>query len=264
MTPNTYDTACDLLPKHSTDLECLIDRGLNPFFAIYACADRGIPLPDKFNRQLLWKHLDAILRAKCWRGLGSGRAKAQHNTSTDPETILSNPPNFSRREDDPEGIMRCLLKLSQAQVPVHEIQIAIKDYQWIVKAQVGTVWYQAGDLYGDDLACFVVIDVLTRLLPSCRDGILEIQTNDLRLLWGVQGPRSGAWSVVWAACEEYEVQLRAKWSERVKLDPCRPVDPTEASRVPPREPAVVDRILDNFERLDSTAAYQFMQAHLRL
>lgn len=53
------------------------------------------------------------------------------------------------------------------------------DYKWITESQMGTVWYEAGDLVDeDDIACFVAIDSITRLLPSCRGGILEITMSE--------------------------------------------------------------------------------------
>ncbi len=263
----TYDAACKLIRQHPRLLGV---SGLNPFFVIYASADCGVPLPDDFNRQLLWTHLDAILHAKCWRGLGSARARANLDTSTDARHL---PPKFSLKEEDPEGILGSLFKLipggfsgstrapAAVDQPVHQLQIVVKDcYMWMAKAQVGTVWYQAGDL-DDDIPCFAVIDALTRLLPSCRGGILEILTSDIQLLWGVGGPPSGAWSVVKAICEEYQVKLRGKWAELRGLDPCAKINPAE-SITPPRDGAVIDAVMNEFMLLESKAAYECMKGHL--
>jgi hypothetical protein len=285
VTPYTYATACKVLKvvaRSDYNLQILVDK-INPFFMIYACADCDIPLPNNFSRQLLWKHLDAILRAKCWRGLGSARKTMQYHTSTDADHV---PPKISRKgEEDPDDILKTLLKLSISQSesrfdptpapapvavdvprPVHGLQITIKDYKWIAKAQVGTVWYEAGDLYDDDdIACFAVIDSLTRLLPSCRGGILEICTGDFRLLWGVGGAPSGAWSMVHAVCKEYNVRLRGKWIAREGLDPWAQINPTEIT-VPPRDRDVVDWIVNEFmqRQSDSKAAYRCMVEHLRV
>jgi hypothetical protein len=149
--------------------------------------------------------------------------------------------------------------------PVHRLEITIKDYTWVAKAQVGTVWYQAGDLHDDDdIACFAVIDCLTRLLPSCRGGILEFCSGHIPLLWGVGGPPKGAWSVVQAVCNEYQVKLRAKWTESQGPDPSARINPTESITVPPRDRDVVDAVLNQFRQnqLGGKAAYQCMVVHL--
>jgi hypothetical protein len=188
VTPSSYDAACKIIKGLSqADVDNLANGEINLFFVIYACADSGIPLPDRFSRQLLWKHLDAILRAKCWRGLGSARAN-MHHTSAGADHV---PPNIFRKgEEDPDGIIQSLLKLTCSRwrspfdpasasasaavdVPrrVHRLKITIRDYEWVAEAAVGTVWYEAGDLYDDDdIACFAVIDSLTRLLHSCQGG----------------------------------------------------------------------------------------------
>jgi len=138
----------------------------------------------------------------------------------------------------------------------------------MVKAEVGTVWYRAGDLYeDDDIACFAVIDCLTRLVPSCRGGILEFCSGHLPLLWGVGGTRTGAWSVVQAICMKYQVKLRPKWTERPGPDPDARVNPAEII-VPPRDRDVVDAVMNEFQvrlnqnLLDGKAAYRCMMAHL--
>lgn len=273
MTSSTYGAACSLveeLARYGADF-----RGINPFFMIYACADCDIPLPHNISRQLLWTHLDAILHAKCWRGLGSVRAKVQPHTSTDADHV---PPRLFRKGEDPEDIHQSLLRLSRGRKsvdhdgvhrPVHELQITIKDYAWVAKAQMGTVWYQAGDLYDDDdIGCMAVIESLTRLLPSCRGGILEISTGHIRLLWGVGGTPSGAWTVVRAVCRQYQVVLRAKWSNCPKPDPHERIAPTDLENiiVPPRDRDVVDAFLHGFkeEQLENKAEYRCMMDHLRL
>lgn len=295
MAPSVYYTACKLIkvlatpspprtpfertPWEHVDLKCLVDSKINPFFVIYACADCVVPLPSNFNRELLWKHLDAILRAKCWRGLGSARATMQQHTGADAD--YAPPKNFRKEEDDPDNILHTLLQLSKllkeshfdpapvsVDVPqaVHGLQITIKDYKWAAKAQVGTVWYEAGDLYDeDDIACFAVIDSLTRLLPSCKGDILEISTGDIRLLWGVGGASSGAWSVVQAVCKLYKVKLRGKfhWTAPRAKDPWARIDPTEIN-VPPRDREVVDSVVNEFmhRELDGKATYRCMVEHL--
>ena len=281
VTPSTYGAACNVvqeLARRGNNFWSLDNRNINPFFVIYACADCNIPLPDDIKRQLLWKHLDAILRAKCWRGLGSSRAKTLHHSGADAGHF---PPKFVLKGDDPDNILQSLLNLSYRQSrsdpepapvaddvprPVHGLKINIKDYKWVAEAQVGKVWYQAGDLVDDDdIACFAVIDSLTRLLPCCRGGILEICSGDIRLLWGVGGAPSGAWSVVHAVCTGYQVRLRGKWSERGP-DPCDWIDPAEGTTVLPRDRDVVDAVVNEFMQmqLDDKAAYRCMMAHLQI
>ena len=68
--------------RRGSDLQCLLDAGINPFFIIYACADCGVPLPPFFSLELFWKHLDAIIGAQCWRGLGADRTAIQTSTPT--------------------------------------------------------------------------------------------------------------------------------------------------------------------------------------
>lgn len=293
VTPSAYDAACKVikgLARTDPDLQCLAYGEINPLFVIYACADSNVPLPKYFSRQLLWKHLDATLRAKCWRGLGSARANMQHYTGADADHVPSK--IFRKGEEDPDGILQSLLKLSLTHPrwrsrfdptsepapavvevdvprPVHRLQITIKEYKWVAKAQMGTVWYEAGDLYGeDDIACFAVIDSLTRLLPSCQGGILEISTGNIRLLWGVGGPApsgSGAWSVVQAVCKEYGVNLRGKWVEPEPRgpDPWARIDPTLIN-VPPRDREVVNSVVNGFvqRELDSKVACRRMVEHL--
>jgi hypothetical protein len=287
VTDNTYDAACNViqgLAKRSSDLQYLVSSEINPFFVIYACADCNIPLPNNFNRLLLWKHLDGILRAKCWRGLVSNRANTQHHTSTKEDHV---PPKFIRKGEDPDEILQSLLSLSyraslfhhasasasaptadDVPRPVHKLQITIKGYEWVVKAEVGNIWYQAGDLHDDDdIACFAVIDCLTRLLPSCRGGILEFCSGHIPLLWGVGGTRLGAWNVVHAICDEYQVKLRPKWTESQGPDPCARIEPAESTSVPPRDRDIVDAVMNEFRLnqnlLSSKTAYQRMMAHLQ-
>jgi hypothetical protein len=94
---------------------------------------------------LFWKHLDAITRAKCWRGLGADRTAIQGNTRGGAVPIF---PEFSREHDDPEDIVEALLILSlRSELPaqvsdlaqVHELCIAITGDQWVAKCNLGTV-----------------------------------------------------------------------------------------------------------------------------
>ncbi len=80
---------------------------------------------------------------------------------------------------------------------------------WVANGDMGTIWYEARELEDEDVAPFTVTDTLTRVLPYCRDGILEIHTNNVRLLWGVCGAPSGAWLVVMSICHDHGVHLRA-------------------------------------------------------
>ena len=247
----------------------VLDDRINPFFLIYACADCDVPLPVDFSRQLLWKLLDAIIRAECWRGLGSRRAIEGMLTAEEAPI----PGVFSFEGEDPEDIVTRLLKnylgsrrapAPVDSVPVHQVHIATSEYQWVVKSPVGTFWYQAGDMDEKDIASFAVIDALTRLLAHCRGGILKIHTNDVRLLWGAYAEPSGAWTVVWAVCESYNVCLRAEWAELTKLD-TRPPAPSleKVGPIPQRHGAVVKMVVDKIRRLESrSAAYDCMTRHL--
>lgn len=277
MTASTYDAACKVLqelagPRRNRDLESLYSE-INPFFLIYSCADCNIPLPSNFNRQLLWKHLDGIIDAKCWRGL-TIRAKTDHHTNENADHVPPKFSKFSRQEEDPDDILQSLIKLSLKTAaddvprPVHRLQIVIKDYKWMAKVQEGTVWYKAGDLFDDDdIACFAVIDCLTRWLPSFRGDILEIRADHVPLLWGVGGAPKGAWCVVRAVCDQYRVKLRARWADAGGLDPCERISRTENYFVPPRDRCVVDAVVNRFEQMQlngSRTAYQRMMAHLKV
>ena len=267
VSPRSYDAACELihaLRRRPSDLERLMEGGINPFFMIYAFADCDIPLPDNFSRQLIWKHLDAIIGAQCWRGLGSKIACAQPGPSSAGAHI---PPKFTQKEEDPEGIVQRLCVLLQSgslparepdPVPVHQLRISMTEYQWVTKVPgAGTVGYQAGDLDDNDIASFAVIDALTRILSHYRGGILEIVTNDVRLLWGVYREPAGAWLVARAVCESYQVRLRAKWANLKGLYDRDPEDP-----VPPRDHAVVDAVVGKLGVMKDNAAYKCMVHHL--
>ena len=287
MTARAYDAACNViqwLAEHNGNLEQLESHGINPFFLIYAFADCNIPLPDSFNRQLLWKHLDGILRAKCWRGLTRTRAgkddclmrfKYRRRENTNPT-----PPTFFPKGEDPGDVLRDLLRHSFAGnsidptdaptafdelVHTHRVQITVDDYKRVAKAQAGSVWYQAGDLRDDDdIACFAVIDCLTRLLSSCQGHTLEIASDHLPLLWGIGGAPVRAWSVVQAICNKYQVKLRLKWNARPGPSPNARVEPAVRDAVIPRDPDVVDAVLKEFEQngLGGGSPYQCMMAHL--
>jgi len=244
-----------------------VKYGVNPFFVIYAFADCGISLPDSFSRELLWKHLDAVLEARCWRGLGSNHVNAQSSGSTN---VTHGSSNSYHSNDDPEGIIE-LLALIHGNVPftpkpdsapLHKLHIAITDNHWVATG-VGTVWYEARDLEDEDIAPFAVIDALTRVLPSCRGGTLEIRTNNVRLLWGVGGAPSGAWFVVRSICHSHSVHLRAKWDEmrglntRLHAYPARGTAPH-----PPRDANVVNMVVEELGALKGFAAYRGMADHL--
>jgi hypothetical protein len=202
------------------DFGCLMD-GINPFFMIYAFADCGVALPDRFSRELLWKHLDGILEAGCWRGLGYNYADVQSGRCSSGKDRSS---YVCERNDDPEGIIEMLTLFRRDlpsttrpdSVPVVKLHITISDSHWVSTSDMGTVWLEARDLDNEVVPPFAVIDALTRILPYCQGGILEIRTNNVRLLWGICGAPSGAWSVVRSICHRYGVHLRAKWDE-VKL-----------------------------------------------
>jgi hypothetical protein len=261
-----YDAACELIQTFRSrpdDLGRLVSGGINPFFLIYAFADCDIPLPDNFSRQLLWKHLDAIIHAKCWRGLGSKLACAQPGSSSDGAHV---PPKFVQKEEDPEGIAQRLRAFQQSgslpapepdRGPVHQLCITMTEHRWVVKTPVGTVCYQAGDLDDNEFASFAVMDALTRVLSHCRGAIVEIFTNDARLLWGVYREPAGAWLVVRALCESYQVRLRAKWTDLRGL-----YDRDTAAPVPPRDRAIVDAAVAKLGMMKGNAVYKCMAHHL--
>ena len=270
VSPKAYDTACGLvraLATRGADFRQLGKYGVNPFFVIYAFADCGISLPDSFSRELLWKHLDAILEARCWRGLGSNHAHAQSSKSTN---LTHGSSNSCQSNDDPEGIVE-LLTLIHGSVtfipkpepaPLHKLQIAINDDHWVARG-VGTIWYGAQDLEDEDIAPFTVIDALTRVLPSCRGGTLEIRTNNVRLLWGVCGAPSGAWFVVRSICHSYSVDLRAKWDELRGLNTGLHAHPARGTAPhPPRDANTVNLVVEELGALKGFAAYRGMVDHL--
>jgi hypothetical protein len=252
------------LAKRGDDFRQLVNYGVNPFFVIYAFADCGLSLPNAFSRELLWKHLDAILEARCWRGLGSNHVNAQSSRSTDVTHVSS---NSYHGNDDPEGIIK-LLALIHGKVafppkpesaPLHTLRIAITDNHWLATG-VCTVWYEARDLEDGDIAPFAVIDALTRVLPSCRGGTLEIRTNNVRLLWGVCGSPLRAWSVVRSICHSHKVHLRAKWDEMRGLNTRLYAHPARGTA--PRPPRDVDVVNLAVEVLKGSAAYRGMADHL--
>jgi hypothetical protein len=267
-----YDTACKIirtLSSRGTDFGCLVRSGDNPFFIIYAFADCGVSLPDCFSRELLWKHLDALIGARCWRGLASNPAEAQSGSSV--RANLGSP-YVCDRQDDPEGIIESLtlahrnspLVANPDSAPVHPLQIAISNCYWLATGEMGTVWYEAQDLDDGDIPPFAVIDALTRVLPHCRGKILEVRTNCVRLMWGVCGAPSGAWCVVRSICDSHNVHLRAKWDElrgfgsRLHAHPARSSAP-----VPGRDADLVSAVVEQLRMLDGSAACRGMMGHLQ-
>jgi hypothetical protein len=96
---------------------------------------------------------------------------------------------------------------------------------------------------------------------------LDIRADHIPLLWGVGGEPKGAWCVVRDVCNQYQVKLRARWTEPRGLDPSRGINPTESITVPPRDRDVVDVVVNGFEQMQldsSRAAYQRMMAHLKV
>jgi hypothetical protein len=83
------------------------------------------------------------------------------------------------------------------------------------------------------------------------------------MLWGVGGAPSGAWIVVQDVCMEYQVKLRATWTELRGPDPCERINPAERITVPPRDRVVVNAVMKGFERNQPySEAYQRMMGHL--
>jgi hypothetical protein len=258
-----------LLARRRTNLQCLLEAGINPFFIIYACADCDVPLPPSFSLELFWKHLDAIISAQCWRGLGAERAAVQNSTGGG---ALSNFSAISLGNEDREGIVRTLLDLTlQGNPPtqvhdpatlVRELHIVITGGQWVAKCDLGRLWYDANNLADKDVAPFAMLDTLSRVLPRWSGGILQINTSDVQLLWGVRGgPPSGAWAVIWQICQSHHIQLRAKWTPLKSYDICLPADrATREALVPARDENVVNTIVEELMEGDN-AGYQKMICH---
>jgi hypothetical protein len=274
VSPNAYMAACTLvllLAGRRTDLQCLLEAGINPFFIIYACADCGVPLPPSFSLELFWKHLDAIISAQCWRGLGAESTAVQNSTHGG---ALPNFSDFSQENEDREGIVRTLLALSlqsklpeqvhDSALPVHELCIVITGGQWVAKCQLGRLWYDANNLADKDVAPFAMLDTLTRVLPRWSGGILQIYTSDVQLLWGVcGGPPSGAWAVIWQICRSHHIQLRAKWAALKSYEICLPADPAKREAlIPVRDENVVNTIVEELMKGDN-AGYRKMICHFK-
>jgi hypothetical protein len=220
-----------------------------------------------FSRELLWKHLDGIIEARCWRGLGSNDVGGAQSGSS----LNRGSPYVCDRKDDPEGIVELLtlhhrnlpLSVKLDSVPVHKLHIAISESYWLSTGDMSTVWYDARDLDDEDIPPFAVIDALTRVLPHCQGGILEVRTNSVRLLWGVCGAPSGAWCVVRSICDSQNVHLRAKWDElsgssrRLHAHPARSAVP-----VPGRDADVVSTVIEELRVLEGSAAYRGMTGYL--
>ncbi|KAI0293790.1 hypothetical protein BC826DRAFT_969032 [Russula brevipes] len=114
MSQNAYKAACALVQQLAGR-----DRDLRPslpsrcsdqplFHNLRLCRLRHFPCTP-FNLELFWKHLDAILRAQCWRGLGPNRAlMIQESTRGGPPAT---PSEFSRMDEDPEGILESLMTI---------------------------------------------------------------------------------------------------------------------------------------------------------
>jgi hypothetical protein len=265
--------ACALvlsLAARRTDFQGLLETGMNPFFIIYACADCDVPLPRSFSLELFWKHLDAIISAKCWRGLGADRTAIQGSARGGEVPMF---PEFEQESEDPEGIVGALLILSlrseqpeqvfdPVPVPVHQVCIVITGGQWVAKCELGRLWYDASNLAEKDVAPFAILDTLTRVLPHWSGGILHINTNDVQLLWGVYaGPPSGAWAVIRRTCWSRHIQLRAKWAPLQSHEIFLPADPTKREAlVPVRDENMVNTVVGELVQEDN-AAYRQMICH---
>ncbi|KAI0282910.1 hypothetical protein BC826DRAFT_1179817 [Russula brevipes] len=247
--------ACALvlrIARDRTNLQCMLEAGINPFFILYACADCDVPLPRFFSLELFWKHLDAIISAQCWRGLGAERTTVQNGWALP----ISPDTDFSPENDDPEGILEVLLALSlqseppkhvdDSAKPVHELRIVVTEDQWVAKCKLGRLWYDASNLADKDVAPFAMLDTLTRVLPRWSGGILQIQTNDVQLLWGVcRGPPSGAWTVVRQICRSHRIELRAKWAALKSYDIFLPANRAmREAFVPVRDKNVVNAVVE--------------------
>jgi len=272
VSPNAYMAACALvllLAGRRTDFQCLLEAGINPFFILYACADCGLPLPRFFSLELFWKHLDAIISAQCWRGLGAERTAVQNSTRDGVLPIFS---DFSQENEDREGIVQALLALSlrselpkqmpDSPPPVHELCIVITGDQWVAKCKLGRLWYDANNLADKDVAPFAMLDTLTRVLPRWSGGILQIITNDVQLLWGVcKDPPSGAWTIIRQICRSYHIELRAKWAALTSYEISLPADPVKrGALVPARDENVVNSVVGELMNGDNPG-YRKMICH---
>ncbi|KAI0296832.1 hypothetical protein BC826DRAFT_1174586 [Russula brevipes] len=205
--------ACALVLKFAgrgSDLQCLLGAGINPFFIIYACAD-----------------------CDCWRGLGAERTAIQNSTGGGE---LPSSSDFSQENEDPEASSEhCWLSRSRASCPstctlAAGARAVHRDHRGSVgaKCKLGRLWYDANNLADKDVAPFAMLNTLTRVLPHWSSGILQINTNDVRLLWGVcGGPPSGAWTVIGQICRSHHIQLRAKWAALKSYEICLPADPVK-------------------------------------
>ncbi|KAF8273304.1 hypothetical protein EI94DRAFT_1716349 [Lactarius quietus] len=174
---------------------------MNPFFMIYAFAACNVHLPQNFNRQLFWKHLDALVHIQRCPGL---------------QSILSSGSTTGTRRD-PEDIVSTLLTLRNTgrlplpmQPPTHELLLVIDGTNWTAStSSLGRFSYTADDLATEDVAPFALLDALTRWLPRWRDSAILVRTNDVCVMWGVRGyARSGAWRAVRRVCAQYDVTLQ--------------------------------------------------------
>ena len=244
-----------------------MNSGINPFFIIYSFADCGVSLPDCFSRELLWRHLDGILEARCWRGLGSKHPHAQDGGAR----VTRGSPYVHNRNDDPEGIVELLtlvhrklpITARQDSAPVHKLHIAITDSHRVTTSAMGAIWHEARDLEDSEIPPFAVMDALTRILPYCRGGILEIRTNSVRILWGICGAPSGAWYVVRSVCNQHSVHLRAKWDESRGLSARLYAQPPRgAAPVPGRDADVVSAVVAELRVSEGSAGYRSLVDHL--
>ncbi|KAH9971631.1 hypothetical protein BJV74DRAFT_889347 [Russula compacta] len=226
MSPEAFSTARALMQIFAAccySSEDLLDCDINPFFLIYVCAECDLPLPNGFSRKLFWKHLDGIVRAQCWRGLISVQNQASTSTVVHGGAVAATRLNFSQ-QDDPEAIVNTLVaRLENTVLPpeptgltLYSLKLAISGSRWEVSSRVGTFRHDAVDLGASmDVASFALLDTLTRLLSRWQGGILQVDTNDICVMWGVRGMYSGMWHVVRAICKEHGVQLRVRLAEKL-------------------------------------------------
>lgn len=281
MSPDAFDVARAIVQEladrgcHDSFFDCLLTADLNPFFMIYAFADRNVHLPRNFSRQLFWKHLDAIVRFQRWPGFQSARSSG---SATGMRRV---PPEMRAfpREDDPEDIVGTLLALRNTgrlpvaeRPPAHELLLVIDGTHWSASSSsLGRFSYAADDLAADDVAPFVLLDALTRWLPHWRAAALEVRTNDVRVMWGVrERARSGAWRAVRGLCARYDVALRAELLDRRLEDSVRASgDGGRREVVPPgplRDPGVVNAAIEELAApvQEGDIAYRAMARHLVL
>ena len=281
---DAFNVACAIvqeLADRSHSFDCLLNADINPFFMIYAFAACNLHLPRNFNRQLFWKHLDALVHIQRCPGLKSAPNSSSSSSSTTGTRRASPQIRAFQRQQDPEDIVSKLLalrntgRLPNAEQPpaqVHELLLVIDGAQWSAStSSLGRFSYAADDLPPEDIAPFALLDALTRWLPRWRAGAVLVRTNDVCVMWGVRGyARSGAWRAVRRVCAQYDVTLwRTEFIDHRLLDNVRAGDNSGGHETlvrPLRDPDAVKTAVKGLAApgQESDPAHQVMMRHLML